>query len=251
MSELTYTVGSEFPALKSGVVRLYSMRFCPYSHRVRLVLAAKKIPHEIININPKKRPEWYADIHPAGLIPCLQFDDGKIVYESIISCEYLDAAYGDKKLVSSDPYTKARQQMLVDNFQRVVALLFKALKIKDTEAFNEICKILDHYEKALSENFFGGKEAGFTDFMIWPWFDRFRKLKTLLNNELDKKRFPKLCNWIRDMMMLEPVRKTAVKEEFMLEFTKLSLSSPEPDYDFGLDKPQEETAAPVEEKQAE
>nr|QUF59394.1 glutathione S-transferase GSTO2 [Brachionus angularis] len=252
MSQLAHTTGSTFPPLTTGVVRLYSMRFCPYSHRVRLVLSAKNIPHEVVNINPKKRPEWYSDIHPVGLIPCVQFDDGKIVYESIISSEYLDSIYPDNKLISNDPYTKARQSMLVDNFQRVVALLFKALKFKDPEAFNEICKILDHYEKALSEDYFGGKNLGFTDLMIWPWFERFRSLKSLINNELDKKRFPKLTNWVKRMLKLNAVKQTSVQEEHMLEFYKQSLTNQELDYDVGLEKPkQEEKEANSEQKPAE
>lgn len=57
--------------------------------------------------------------------------------------------------------------MLIDNFQRVAALLFKSLKFKDPEAFNEISKILDNYEKSLTEDYFGGKTPGITDYMIW------------------------------------------------------------------------------------
>ena len=41
--------------------------------------------------------------------------------------------------------------------------LFKALKFKDAEAFNEIYKILDGYEKFLSADFFGGSNPGITD----------------------------------------------------------------------------------------
>nr|AYN44516.1 glutathione S-transferase O2 [Brachionus plicatilis] len=248
--ELAYSIGSTFPPLTPGIARLYSMRFCPYSHRVRLVLAEKNIPHEIVNINPKKRPEWYSDIHPAGLIPCLQFDDGRIVYESVITTEYLDAVYAEKKLISSDPYERARQQMLVDSFQRIVALLFKALKFKDPEAFNEICKVLDHYEKVLSDTFFGGKDVGFTDLMIWPWFERIRSLKSLLNNELDKERFPKLTTWIKNMTLLDSVKKTSVRQDHLIVFTKQSTTSAEPDYDIGLEKPKEEEPAPAEEPQS-
>ena len=35
---------SEFPPLGKGKLRLYSMVFCPYALRSRLVLAAKNIP---------------------------------------------------------------------------------------------------------------------------------------------------------------------------------------------------------------
>ena len=31
------------PLIKGGKLRLYSMAYCPYSHRVRLVLAAKNV----------------------------------------------------------------------------------------------------------------------------------------------------------------------------------------------------------------
>jgi hypothetical protein len=57
----------------------------------------------------------------------------------------------------ADPYTKARHHMLVENFQRVAALLYKGMKFKDPEAYNEINKILDNYEKALEGDYFGGR----------------------------------------------------------------------------------------------
>jgi glutathione S-transferase len=106
----------------------------------------------------KRRPEWYLELNPLGSVPCIQHSDGRIVYESIIICEYLDAIYPDKKLIPSDPYERARQLMLVEAFQRVVALLFKSMKFKDPEAFNEILKVLDTYEKTLPnvDEFFAG-----------------------------------------------------------------------------------------------
>jgi len=41
---ITVCPGDEWPKLQSGLLRLYTMRFCPYSHRVRLVLEYKTIP---------------------------------------------------------------------------------------------------------------------------------------------------------------------------------------------------------------
>jgi len=42
--ELLLCLGDEWPKLQSGLLRLYTMRFCPYSHRVRLVLEYKTVP---------------------------------------------------------------------------------------------------------------------------------------------------------------------------------------------------------------
>lgn len=36
--------GSQLPPLRPGKLRLYSMVFCPFAQRSRLVLAAKNIP---------------------------------------------------------------------------------------------------------------------------------------------------------------------------------------------------------------
>ncbi len=37
--------GSKCPKIDNGVLRLYSMKYCPYAQRSRLVLLAKNIPY--------------------------------------------------------------------------------------------------------------------------------------------------------------------------------------------------------------
>lgn len=220
------------------------MRFCPYSQRVRLVLAAKNIKYETININSKKRPEWFSsELNSLSLQinhPCLHISEGKVIHESIIISEYLDSVYPDVKLIPETPYEKATCHMLIDGFQRVAGYLFKALKFKDTEAFNEIYKILDSYEKYLTEDFFSGKKTpGIVDYMIWPWFERFENLRPLANNKLDETRFEKLNNWIKRMLDLPAVKETLSNPENMVYFYKVSLTNKEPNYDIGLDLPKE------------
>lgn len=61
-----YFLGSKEPPRKEGLLRLYSMLHCPFAHRVRLVLKAKGISHDVVNINLNKKPEWYFKIHPEG-----------------------------------------------------------------------------------------------------------------------------------------------------------------------------------------
>ncbi len=38
------------------------MRFCPFAERTMLVLLAKKIPFNVINVNLKKKPAWFTGI---------------------------------------------------------------------------------------------------------------------------------------------------------------------------------------------
>ena len=54
--------------------------------RARLVLAAKGIEYECININLKDKPEWFFDLNPVGKIPVIEHPDGKVIYESAICC---------------------------------------------------------------------------------------------------------------------------------------------------------------------
>ncbi|KAF6317240.1 glutathione S-transferase omega 1 [Rhinolophus ferrumequinum] len=152
-----------------GVIRVYSMRFCPFAERTRLVLKAKGIPHEVININLKNKPEWFFKKNPFGLVPVLENSQGHLVYESAITCEYLDEVYPGKKLLPEDPYEKACQKMTFELFSKV-------LTNKKT-------------------TFFGGNSLSMIDYLIWPWFERLEGLE--LTECVDHT--PKLKLWMAAM----------------------------------------------------
>lgn len=81
------------------------MRFCPYAHRVHLVLDAKKIPYHSIFINLNDKPEWLTEYSPLGKVPALQLitADGKpALIESLIIAEYLDEMYPEPRLFPKD-----------------------------------------------------------------------------------------------------------------------------------------------------
>lgn len=75
--------------------------------------------HEIININLKNKPEWFFKKNPFGLVPVLENSQGHLITESVITCEYLDEAYPEKKLFPNDPYEKACQKMTFELFSKV------------------------------------------------------------------------------------------------------------------------------------
>uniref|UniRef100_A0A3B4FCM2 Glutathione S-transferase omega n=1 Tax=Pundamilia nyererei TaxID=303518 RepID=A0A3B4FCM2_9CICH len=118
--------GSAAPGpVPEDYIRVYSMRFCPFAQRTRLVLKTKGIKYETINVHLKEKPDWYLKKNPLGLVPTLETPAGEVIYESPITCEYLDEVYPEKKLLPSSPFAKAQQKMMLEHFSKVIPYFYK------------------------------------------------------------------------------------------------------------------------------
>ncbi|XP_006166476.1 glutathione S-transferase omega-2 isoform X2 [Tupaia chinensis] len=230
-----------------GMIRIYSMRFCPYSHRTRLVLKAKGIRHEVININLRNKPDWYYTKHPLGQIPVLENSQCQLIYESAVACEYLDDAYPGRKLFPHDPYERARQKMLLELFCKVPPLTKECLvalrcgrNCADLKAAlrQEFCNleeigmwflfhrtlrrlILDYQNSA----FFGGDCISMIDYLLWPWFER---LDVCVNHT------PALRIWMAAMKRDPTVCSLFVDKNIFLGFLNLYFQNHPNAFDFGL-----------------
>ncbi|KAL3243587.1 hypothetical protein MRX96_020181 [Rhipicephalus microplus] len=182
MDPWAFASGSKFPPLTPGKLRLYSMRFCPYARRALLILKAKSIDHEVVNINLKDRPEWCKDVLPAGTIPVLSQDD-KLISGSMPIVEYLEEAYPQTKpMMPADPYLKARDRSFLDGciaqcrFSEetanvVVSIMMRRGSVEDN--WDNFLRKIPLFEKELvcrSTPFFGGPTPGFVDYVVWPTF---------------------------------------------------------------------------------
>ncbi len=49
----------------------YNMRFCMYAHRTALVLLAKRLDFQNINIFLREKPEWFLRLTPVAKVPIL------------------------------------------------------------------------------------------------------------------------------------------------------------------------------------
>ncbi|TEA38356.1 hypothetical protein DBR06_SOUSAS110224 [Sousa chinensis] len=187
-----------------GLIRVYSMRFCPFAKRTLLVLKAKGIGHEVININLKNKPEWFFKKNPFGLVPVLENSQGQVIYESAITCEYLDEAYPGKKLLPDDPYEKACQKMVFELFSKV-------LTNKKT-------------------TFFGGSSLSMIDYLIWPWFEWLVALE--LNEYVNHT--PNLKIWMEAMMKDPAVSSLFIDPKAFRGFLDLYLQNNLEACDYGL-----------------
>jgi len=239
MTEKAYTTGSTCPALAANALRLYSMRFCPYAERTRLVLAHLNIPHEVVNINLQKKPEWFFTKNPLGLVPVLEKDD-KLVYESTVCDEYLEEVYGSHGLLPADPYQKARVKILMESVSKVTDKFYALLRARDKseeekqKGIEEFRTVVKMYENNLQASYFGGNKPSMLDFHLWPWFERIPTIQTLTGKTvLDNKEFPKILEWIKTMKDLPAVKTSIFSDDHHIEFTKSYLNQA-PNYDIGL-----------------
>ncbi len=78
---------------------LYHLPLSPYARKVRLVLAEKRLPFELRVEKVWERREEYLELNPAGTVPTLVEDNGLVIPDSSVICEYLDEAYPDSSLM--------------------------------------------------------------------------------------------------------------------------------------------------------
>lgn len=231
--------GTKCPPLTPGVMRIYSMRFCPYAQRTRLVLQYKQIPHELVNINLKHKPKWLRERYPAGLVPILE-KDGQVVYESSVCNDYLDEMYPEPKLTPSDPFKKAEDKMLSETFSKVIALYYEVPASLANDTFpvtlKKYLREMQRYENALEKrgDFFGGAKPCMVDFMIWPWFERIGVISVVApETDITEDRFPRLAAWMKRMYEIPAVINTYEKPEHHAHFFK-TLREGNPEYDHGV-----------------
>lgn len=218
-------------------IRLYSMRFCPFARRTRLVLRAKGIKHDIVNINLRDKPDWFLEKNPLGLVPTLETPSGQVIYESLITCEYLDEVYADNKLLPSDPFEKAQQKIMMDQFSKVTPYFYKIpmgrrngddVSALEGELQGKFAKLNEHLEK-IKSNFFAGDSITMIDYMMWPWFEilEMPELKHCLDGT------PELKKWVEHMFEDPTVKDTMHSLDTHKAFYKTYITG-KPDYDYGL-----------------
>ena len=93
-------------------IKLHYHPLSTYSRRVRIALAEKQIPHELVLVDMparRHREPPYLSLNPYGRVPTLE-EDGFVLFESTAILDYLEATHPRPALVPAD----ARGRALVD-----------------------------------------------------------------------------------------------------------------------------------------
>lgn len=81
------------------------------TYRVRVALALKDIPHQVVAINMQgneHRSEAFRKINPQGVLPALDDGHGAVLFQSMAILEYLEEAHPQRPLLPEDLAARAR-----------------------------------------------------------------------------------------------------------------------------------------------
>jgi len=97
---------------------LYHFWLHPFSRKVRVALSEKGLDFDMKLEKIWERRTEFLSMNPAGDVPVLTEEDGTILANSLVICEYLDEIYSDTCLIGKDPIQRAETRRLINWFDR-------------------------------------------------------------------------------------------------------------------------------------
>lgn len=97
--------------------QLYQFPLCPFSRKVRLMLAEKGVPLELKRVSPWEQEDEFIDLNPAGETPVLVEDQkGTVLIDSSAICEYFEETLDRTPLIPGTSINRAEIRRLVSWF---------------------------------------------------------------------------------------------------------------------------------------
>jgi glutathione S-transferase len=190
------------------MIKLYDFKSSPNCQRVKVVLAEKNLPHEIVPIDLRKQeqkaPE-YLKMNPYGKVPVLT-DDATVLYESCIINEYLEEKYPNPPLLPKDPGKKAKARILIDYGMAHFDNPYQKLRMELTKdpkeqsqpiidgAKKELSKLLQRFEEELGDQQYLVGDFSLADADLIPRFTRLEGFSVLPDPSL-----PRLTKYMERM----------------------------------------------------
>ena len=168
------------------MINLYDFKSSPNCQRVKIALAEKNLPYDIVPIDlraQEQKTPSYLKLNPYGKVPVLT-DDATVLYESLIINEYLEEKYPNPPLMPKDPAKKAKARILVDYgmahfdapYQKLRMELMKDPKEQNQQtiagAKAELKKLLQRFEDELGDQQYLLGDFSLVDADLLPRFTR-------------------------------------------------------------------------------
>ena len=93
-------------------MKLIASLTSPYARKIRVMLAEKKLPFELVVDSPWEPTSTVPEINPLGKVPVLITDDGETFFDSPVLAGWLETLSVAPRLVPADPLEAVRVRQL-------------------------------------------------------------------------------------------------------------------------------------------
>jgi glutathione S-transferase len=215
-------------------VKVWSCSACPFAQRVRILLIANEIPHEVVEIpnevllGTQSKPKELLEKNPYGAVPAIEHD-GLAMYESNQILQYLEEAFEEQGhyMLGDDPKHRAIIRMLMIDADRKITQFYPYMLNKDDKKEDELRSKLEEALQFIEDKFnkykgpyFAGKLISLADIAYVPFFERLVTVVEKRKNVSILEKYPSLHAWYYNQMMhYEPFLKSrTLKDEEIKTF---------------------------------
>lgn len=198
-------------------MQLYTAQVCPFAHRVRLVMAAKDITHQRVEIDLADMPAWFKKIAPTDSVPLLETQHG-MIWESLIIMEYLEEQFPENPLYPQSNYLRARGRIVPATVgPNFVGAFYKLIRGEADAQSVQLAQVLQKLEDSMVGDgpFWLGDAPTLTDLALYPWFERWSVVEHYRSIALNPPE--KLAHWLKAMAKLPYVRQEACPDQLYID----------------------------------
>jgi glutathione S-transferase len=136
----------------------------PNPRMLRMFLREKNINIDFIEhdlMGAENRGEEYLEKNPGGQLPALELDNGMVIAETIVICDYLEELHSEPALIGSTSDERAKTRMWTRRIeQKVTENMYAGFR------YSEGLKLFENRMRCLPEAADGFKAAG-QDGLAW------------------------------------------------------------------------------------
>ena len=136
-------------------MKLFASLTSPYARKIRIILAEKRLPFELVVDSPWEANTRVPEVNPLGKVPALVTDDGEVFFDSPVIAGYLETLNAAPALLPEDPLEAVRVRQLealADGItDAAVATVLEGRRPEAQRSETEVARQIDKIERSLAE----------------------------------------------------------------------------------------------------
>uniref|UniRef100_A0A1I8FC23 GST N-terminal domain-containing protein n=1 Tax=Macrostomum lignano TaxID=282301 RepID=A0A1I8FC23_9PLAT len=111
-------------------------------------------PHQIVNLNLVRKPDWFLAKSASGKVPALLEPDGSVLEDSLVTSRHLEEAHAESALYPSNADKRAQMDGVIAQMgEKVIPAFYKLFGVSGDEkkaAFEQLVTELESMQSALA-----------------------------------------------------------------------------------------------------